>query len=439
MNSLHMTAYGQHSAVSSPVNRMMATFASEFRDNQDINLGVGYVNEDAIPRQFIKKALDAILADPERYQRAFNYGSPQGSANLIASLRSFLLARTECGLTEKIMRSRQIIIGANGATSLLESIAQLLPLGVVVTADPLYYIYSDFLERIGFTIAPVPEDEEGIRVDAIERAIDHNLDQLSFFYIVGVSNPTCTILSNSRRRALVRLVTDISRRIGRPVPLFLDGAYDMLIHNRSIPAPQSALPWDTAGLVYELGSMSKILAPALRVGYLIAAPSPFTSALVQRISDIGFSAPLMNQEICSYLLDHHIEQQIRCVNDEYREKAVRVREWLEAYLGDEIESISGGDAGFYYYITLKDTITDEGSSFFRFLSRSTGDPRIDGPAGDLHPRVAYVPGSHCVSSRGEFAETGQRQLRISYGYEDLDAIEQAIECLADAVAYARGQ
>jgi DNA-binding transcriptional MocR family regulator len=436
MNSPEMTPYGQACARPSPVNRMMTAFSSDFRENQDINLGVGYVNEDTIPRLLIRKALDEITGNPGAYSRAFNYGSPHGSDRLIQSLRSFL-ARHTPGLSSEILDSRRVIIGANGVTSLLESIAQLVRPGLVVVADPLYYIYCDFLVRKGFEIVPVPEDEHGIRTDAIEPAIRGRLDSLSFFYVVTVGNPTCSILADSRRTELVSLVKDLSHRCKRTLPLFLDGAYEFLVHGEGVSAPRSALSHDREGLTFELGSMSKLLAPALRIGYMLAPPSPFADALVQRISDVGFSAPVINQELCSYLIDHHIDEQIQRVNREYHEKAVQVRQWLDAYLGDELEAISGGAAGFYYYLTLKQTITEEGSAFFRFLSRTTGDPHIDGPAGDCHPRVAYIPGSHCVSATGAYAKIGRRQMRISYGYEELDAIEQAIECIADAVSYAR--
>jgi hypothetical protein len=73
---------------------------------------------------------------------------------------------------------------------------------------------------------------------------------------------------------------------------------------------------------------------------------------------------------------------------------------------------------------------------FRYLSRTTGDEQIDGPAGARRPRVAYIPGEFCVHPRGEMVEPGRRQLRLSYGFEELPTIEQAIGLMKEAASYA---
>src|SRR5271157_1617637 len=85
------SCYGQASTRPSPVNRMMAAFARGFRDGVDINLGVGYVNEKTIPVAYLHEAMQAVASDGVKYRQAFNYGAPDGSANLIAALRRFLL------------------------------------------------------------------------------------------------------------------------------------------------------------------------------------------------------------------------------------------------------------------------------------------------------------------------------------------------------------
>jgi 2-aminoadipate transaminase len=435
-----LSGYGKASRNPSPINRMMAAFATDFRPEKDINLGVGYVNERTIPYDLLVEALQAVLAQPGKYKMPFNYGGSLGSPNLLESIKRFYVEHGIGGLTREIVDRNEVIIGPNGATSLLEGIAHVLRPGLVITTDPMYYIYCNYLERQGFEVLTVPEDDEGIQTDLLRAKLDRlgaRKDEIAFFYLVTINNPTSTILSNDRRAELVQLVTDLSAELGRKIPLFFDTAYEHLVHDPTVPPLESGLLYDTQGLVYELGTMSKILAPALRIGYLLGRDSSLLRALIQNTSDVGFSAPLITQEIASYLLDHHVRDQIARVNQGYREKARAVKGWLTEYLGEFITACSGGRAGFYYYLTLDRIETTEASHFFKYLARTTGDAAIDGPETDRNPRVLYVPGEHCVHPRGDLVKIGNRQLRLSYGFEELNRMRQAIVLMREAAEYAR--
>ena len=433
-----LSEYGTASSMPSPVNRLMTDFAVGFRDGRDINLGVGYVNEQTIPHQQIQHACEAVLADPKKYRASLNYGGAQGSPNLIASLRRFHIENRIGGITEQVLNSRDIVIGANGATSLLESITHLLPAGIVLTADPMYYIYCNDLGRKGFSVIAIPEDDEGLDAERLRtrlKALGDAKAALRFFYVVTVNNPTCTILSNNRKRELVDIVTQLSYEVGRKIPIFFDNAYRDLLHDNSVAPLASALCYDTLGIVYEIGTLSKILAPGLRIGYLIGPKGRFLDGIIQRTSDIGFSAPLINQEIASYLLDHGIEAQIEKVNNGYRRKAKQVKTWMAELLGDSVQECRGGSAGFYYYLTLANVATGSTSDFFKFLTRTTGREAVDGPLDTQHPKVIYIPGEHCVHPTGEMVEVGKRQLRISYGFEELPQIHAALKHMKSAIAY----
>jgi 2-aminoadipate transaminase len=439
MSDMHLalSRYGRASTRPSPVNCMMSSFACGFRDDLDINLGVGYVNEATIPVGDIEAAMHAVAADPIRYRQAFNYGSSAGSPNLIHSLRRFLGGMHIGGLDATTLERKQLIIGPCGATSVLDALTEILARGIVVTSDPMYYIYCDVLDRKGFEVVAVPENAEGIDMEILERDIQmlgEAASQIAFFYIPTVNNPSCTILSNGRRRALLEFAADLSRKQNRRIPIFFDLAYELLLHDPNAEPFRSVLPEDEMDLVYEIGTLSKVLAPALRIGYLLGPGGPVMNAMAQKTSDAGFSAPLFVQEMASYLLDHCITDQLKRVNSEYRRKADAVRDGIRHHFAPFLIESRGGSAGFYYYLTFEKIETHSASRFFRFLARSTGDFRIDGPNHAPLPRVIYLPGEYCVHPSGHLAQTGLRQMRISYAFETLPQILRALSFMGEAIS-----
>lgn len=440
LEEIRFSDYAVASLTPSPVNRMMTEFATSLRDDVDINFGVGYVNEDTIPKKLIEEAFHEVLLRPDKYRLALNYGGAQGSPNLIESIRQFYVNNRIGGLDGKILSLKDIIIGPDGATSILESIAQVIKTGIVITSDPMYYSYCNFLERKGFQIIAVPEDNQGIQTDIlrekIERLGNKKLD-ISFVYIVSINNPTSTILSNERRREVVSIVTGLSKSLNRKIPLFFDKAYEGLVHDPDVPPLESGLLYDELEIVYDIGTLSKILAPALRIGYMIGPKGSLINCMIQRTSDVGFSAPLINQEIASYLLDHYAAKQSERVIKGYHDKAVQIKKWIHEELSDFISECRGGQAGFYFYLTMKEGInTNESSPFYKYLTRTTGDKSIDGQPDARFPRVVYIPGEFFVHSKGDLVEVGKRQLRLSYGYEGLKKINKGIKHMKSAAEYA---
>ena len=416
------------------VNVLTERFAIDFREGIDSNLGVGYVNDDTIPGALLQQALAAVLADPVRYRNALNYGGAEGSPALRSAIRNYYTENNIGNLTADDFSNIIVTIGANGATSILESFSEVLEPGIVITADPFYYIYCDTLQRKGFEVVTVPEDEHGIRIDLLEKKLeDIPISRLRFFYIVTVNNPTSTILANSRKKQIVAIAEELSKKQGQLIPVLFDRAYEDIIHDAAIEKPVSGLKFETFASVCEIGTFSKAVAPALRIGYMLTRNRELSDLIVQKVSDTGFSAPLMNQEITAWILEHHIQEQLRTVNEGYRTKARQIMQYLKSALGEYLLDLRGGSAGFYFYLTLP-VATHEDTPFYRYLSRTTGENNIDGYP-DKKPRLMYIPGSCCVNPNGIMQDIGRRQLRISYGFETMEQIRRAVHLIREAVEY----
>ncbi len=428
--------YAKNSLQPSPVAQMTADFASTFRDDIDINLGVGYVNEETIPSGIIAEEFANVLKMTEEHRMPLNYGGPQGSANLIRAIRDQLAAENN-GLTKDIINQLEIIIGANGATSILDALAEIFAPGIVITADPYYYIYCNTLKRKSFEIITVPEDNQGMPPQELDRHLTNlgsAISQVRFIYIVTINNPSGVALSNERREELLRVVEKHSRSCGKELPLIFDCAYDSL--NHSMPERTSALGITAEIPVFEISTYSKVFAPALRIGYITGRKHQLLELITQKMSDIGFSNSLVMQETTARLIRHHLKKQRKKVNSGYRCKAQVIRREIDRQLAPWLERLDGGEGGFYFYLTFKNLETCPGSDFYNFLTRSTGNPALDNDTnGQNLPKVVYIPGEFCVNPDGEMVKEGRRQLRISYGFEESEKILQAISIMAQACEY----
>jgi 2-aminoadipate transaminase len=164
------------------------------------------------------------------------------------------------------------------------------------------------LARLGVEAIGIPLDSDGMRVDALAAALDdlkrRGVRAKYIYTIPTVQNPTGTILSEARRLDMLRLAAEYG------VPIFEDDCYADLIWDGKRPPALHAL--SKQGGVIHIGSFSKSIAPALRVGYIVA-DWPLIARMLAIKTDAGSGAveQMVLGEFCPAYFDDHVPQLTR--------------------------------------------------------------------------------------------------------------------------------
>ncbi|MBV9579952.1 MAG: PLP-dependent aminotransferase family protein [Chloroflexi bacterium] len=162
------------------------------------------------------------------------------------------------------------ILITNGSQQALDLIARIMldPGDAVMLENPTYLGALQAFNQYQATYAVVPMDDDGLQVDDAERVLAQSAAsgrRIKLIYTVpNFQNPTGRTLSLARRHQLV----DLASRYG--VPIVEDDPYgELRYEGEHLPTLKSL---DTAGCVIYLGTFSKILAPGLRLGWVVAGP-----------------------------------------------------------------------------------------------------------------------------------------------------------------------
>jgi len=218
---------------------------------------------EAFPAEEIARAHAQVLA--EDAAAALQYGASEG----FGPLRAWVAQRmTRRGL---LASADQVLITAGSQQGIdLAAKALIDPGDLVLVEAPSYLAALQTFSTYEARFLPIETDEEGMRVDALERALRERRAKL-IYVVPNFQNPRGTTLGLARRAAIARL----SREHG--VTILEDDPYAELRYRGTALPPIAGL--DPDAHVIHLGSFSKTLAPGLRLGYVVA-PARTLSALV---------------------------------------------------------------------------------------------------------------------------------------------------------------
>lgn len=361
-----------------------------------IDLGIGQPAPALLPVDLVAEA--AAHCTGLREPGLLAYGFEQGEGRFRAALAGFLAERYAVPIDPGHL------LVTSGASQALDLICSLFTRAgdTVFVEEPTYFLALKIFADHRLRVVPVPMDADGLIVEALAEPL--RKEKPAFLYTVPTyHNPASTCLAESRRERLVALCRE------NGVLLVADEVYHLLSYAAAPPLPLAR--FCAGGGVISLGSFSKILAPGLRLGWLLASPGLIERFVLCGLLDSGgglnpFASGVVRSAIALGLLPGHLDFLRAVYGGKMRVMCAALREHLPP--GVEFRTPEGG-----YFLWLKlPGALDAGALLEAARAR----------------HVDFMPGTR-FSSRGALAGF----LRLSFAFYDSPDLRQGVERLAAAM------
>jgi 2-aminoadipate transaminase len=358
-----------------------------------ISFAGGFPNAETFPWETLPEAVASIVAG--RDATAFQYPPVVG----LASTRDYVAGRIE-SIDGARPAENELMLTSGGVEAMACVGGAFLDAGdAVVCESPTYLGAIMGFRNHGARLVPVPLDDDGLRVDELERLLADGLRPKLVYTIPDHQNPAGVSLAQERRVALVEL----ARRHG--FLLVEDVAYrELRFDGRLEPSLWAHGP----DAVLQIGTFSKTLFPGARLGWAVGPADVVARvAWAKQTSDQGAAA--LSQRILEELgRGGHLDAQISRSRDLYRRRWELTRAALAEHL-DGRATWTEPTGGFFTWLTLADEAADTTE-----LARAA-----------LEAGVAFVPG------RPFFCDgTGARNLRLAFSLADEGRLDEGVSRLA---------
>lgn len=295
------------------------------------------VNISHFPYSVWRKLTREVLED--NTGQLFLQGDKQGDLSLRQAIASYLhQSRGVCCSPE------QIIVGA-GADYLLQLLSQLLDQHASIAMEnPTYRQAYDIFRGFGFTCTPVSVDSSGMNVEALTSS------SCRYAYITPSHQyPLGIVMPVKRRTALLSWAEEVDGYL-------IEDDHDSEFRYKGKPIA-SLQGIDTGSRVVYMGTFSKSIAPAIRVGYMLLPP-PLLSLYRSRYSYYSCTVSRIDQNILALFLERgHFERHINRMRKLYRSRHDALLEALQAFQNHIY--IQGENAGLHLLVTIRTAMREQ--------------------------------------------------------------------------------
>jgi DNA-binding transcriptional MocR family regulator len=345
----------------------------------------------------------ALLEEPGA---ALQYGATEGYQPLREQLAAFMQSKGTADLAPD-----QLIVttGSQQALDLLGK-TMISPGDKVIVEGPTFLATIQCFRLYGAEIISAPIDAQGVQTDKLEQLIAEH--QPKFVYLIPTfGNPSGGLLSAERRKRVLELAVQYQTLVVE------DDPYGDLYFGDAPPPSLLAMSASVPGsreLLAHCGSLSKVLSPGLRVGWMVAPAELLAKATMCKQFSDAHTSTFAQATAAQYLKAGRMPATLAHVRKVYGERATAMGNALRHGLGDAIEFVQP-QGGLFVWARL----TGAGGKLANGaeLARRAIDKG-----------VAFVPGAPFYASNPDVST-----LRLSFATADVAKIQEGIGRLAQAI------
>ncbi len=362
-----------------------------------VNLACGEPNEELYPNKLLAYAMSKI-----QVEFSLSYPEPAGLLALRMQLSHYLKENLQISVGED-----EILITA-GAQQALHLITQCLlnPGDAVGIEGPSYFYSLPLFQSVGLRILQIPMDKDGLILSEITQLYNRYRIKMVFTNQT-LQNPTGITLSSDRRRKLL----EICQKLG--IPIVEDDPYHDLFFDGRKVLPIKAL--DNGHTVLYIGSLSKTVAPGLRIGWIIG-PKNIVERLADAKQQMDFGTSTVVQYLASeYLKSEKRENHLEMVRTQLKYRRDVMLSHLKdfSHLADYIRP----KGGFNIWCRLKKPVPDND-----LLEACIRNGVVIRPGGVFGSELGYfrLTYANCTSN---MAEQGLKRLRLALDEYSVSKVE----------------
>ena len=336
---------------------------------------------------------------------ALQYGATEGYEPLRTQLSAFMK-------TKGVDVDPSGLIVTTGSQQALDLLGKTMisPGDKVIVEGPTFLATIQCFRLYGAQLISAPIDENGVKTDELEKLIAEHKPK--FVYLIPTfGNPSGAMLSLERRKKVLELAVKYQTLVVE------DDPYGDLYFGEAPPPSILALSKDVPGsreLIAHCGSLSKVLSPGLRIGWMIAPAELLAKATMCKQFSDAHTSTFAQATAAQYLKSGRMPGTLAHVREVYGQRAEAMGAALKRELGDAV-SFTQPHGGLFFWARL--TGANGKLADANVLAKRA-----------IEKLVAFVPGAPFFAENPDVAT-----LRLSFATADVARIEEGVKRLGQAL------